>query len=333
MRLAVAITAWLLCASALAGPVRDSTRPRDGKKTPWSQGVSDAAQQRALQLFRDGNVFFEQSKYTEAVAKYELALAAWDHPNIRFNMAICLINMRQPLVAWSHLQQALRFGEAPLGKQHHAEALTYVAVLESSLAELTVKSPQPEVRVMVDGGQVLAGTGAHTMKLLAGKHQLVASRPGYITESRALDLPAGKPVIEAIELRPELVKIRRENYERRWAWWLPWSVAGSSVVLGLAGSGLYLSSRAQMQRYDEAFAQACPIGCEEIPAALQDRKSSAERKSGIAIAMWSVAGGLAITGGVMAFLNRPRRLEDRTAVPMVTVSRDYVGIGISLVLD
>src|SRR5262245_34456368 len=151
-------------------------------------------------------------------------------------MAICLINMRQPLTAWDHLQRALRFGDAPLGKRLYDEGMTYVAVLESSLAQLTVRSLQPGIKVMVDGVEALDGPGEHTMKLLAGKHQLVASRPGYITSSRALDLAAGKPALEQIALVPE--KVRLDNYERRWAWWVPWSVEAGGAVLAIAATGI-----------------------------------------------------------------------------------------------
>jgi len=307
--------------------------------TAWSRGVPEAAQTRALQLFREGNVFLEEGKYTDAVPKYELALSAWDHPNIHFNMAICLINMRQPLAAWNHLQQALRFGDAPLGKQHHAEAMSYVAALDASLAQLTVRSTQPGIRVMVDGAQVLDGPGEHTMRVLAGKHQLVASLPGYATQSRALDLPAGKTTAEQIALVPEKIQVRRENYDRRWPWWAPWAVVGGGVVLGGAGAGIYVAARTELKHYDQAFAAMCPEGCPEstLPADLRARKANATRNSGVAIGMWVAAGVLGITGGVMAVLNRPYKLEERpaarTATPSVTVSRDYVGVGLSLTLE
>jgi hypothetical protein len=331
--------AWILLIVTMAGAVARASPPPKGadKKsaTPWSQGVPETSQKRALQLFQEGNVFFEQAKYTEAVAKYEQALTAWDHPNIRFNMAVCLINMRQPLVAWEHLKQALRFGDAPLGKRLYAEAQTYVAVLESSLAELTVKSTQSDVSVMVDGGQVLTGAGEHTMKLLAGKHQLVATRPGYVTDSRALDLPAGKPTNEQIALVRETVKVERENYERRWKWWLPWAVAGSSVVFGVVGGGVYAGARSQMNQYDSALAQMCPAGCTEaqIPGSLKSQATSARHKSEVAIGLWTGAGAAVITGGVLAILNRPRKMEERRLVLTPAVSRDYVGVGLSLVLE
>ena len=335
MRLCVVIAAVCLVATAAVPTLRAEPRP----VTAWSRGVPEAAQVRALQLFREGNVFLEQGKYTEAMPLYERALSVWDHPNIRFNLAVCLINMRQPLAAWNHLQQALRFGDAPLGKRLHAEGMTYVAVLEASLAQLTIRSTQPGIRVMVDGAQVLDGPGEHTMKVLAGKHQMVASRPGYTTQSRALDLPAGKTSAEQIALAPEKIEVRRDNYDRRWPWWVPWAVTVGGVALGGAGAGIYVAARTERDRYDRAFAAMCPEGCPEstLPADLRARGANALRNSRVAIGMWITAGVLGITGGVMAVLNRPYRIEDRTgprtATPSVTVSRDYVGLGLSLTLE
>ncbi|MFN0245633.1 MAG: tetratricopeptide repeat protein [Kofleriaceae bacterium] len=302
--------------------------------TPWSEGVTPAAQEAALALFQTGNVYFEQAKYTEAVERYEKALSAWDHPNIRFNMAVCFINMRQPLAAWDHLKNALRFGEPPLGKKLFADAQSYLAVLEASLGELTVKSAQPDVKIEIDGVQFLVGVGQKTTRLLAGKHQLVATRPGYITDSRALDLPAGTPVTEVISLTKTTfaVEVRRENYERRWGWWTPWAVTGIGLALGLTGTFLYVSARRDIEDYDRALLRECPAGCldSDIPESLKDRETAAKRKSGVAIVTWSAAGGLALIGGVMAILNRPRKTEERRPTPTVTITPGYVGAGFSV---
>ena len=323
----------VLLATLIASPLHaDSKKPRP--VTPWSEGVTPAAQDQALELFQAGNIFFEQAKYTEAVDRYEKALAAWDHPNIRFNMAVCLINMRQPLAAWDHLTKALRFGEKPLGKKLFADAHSYLAVLEASLGELTVKSDQPDVKIEVDGVQLLVGVGEKTTRMLAGKHQLVATRPGYVTDSRALDLPAGKPLTEVITLKPVTVEVQvhRENYERRWRWWVPWVVTGSGLALGLSGTLVYLSARSDIKEYDRLLAQTCPAGCADdaVPTWLVNRETAARRKSGVAIGMWGAAGVLALTGGVMAILNRPRKLEERAPMPVVTITPDHVEVGFSV---
>jgi hypothetical protein len=326
-----AFACTVLC--ALAAPGSALADGKD-KPTPWSTGVSATKQKAALKIFQVGNKYFEASKYTDAAAEYEKALKLWDHPNIRFNLVICLIHMRQPLVAWDHLQAAMRFGEAPLGKRLYADAQTYVALLDESLADLTVEATQPDVVVMLDGEQLLIGPKSITLRVLAGTHQLVATKDGFTTDSRALNLPAGEPSTVAIELVPERTKVveERVNYERRWRWWVPWTVAGAGIAVGLGGLGVYLSARADMKKYDRLLAEDCPVGCtdDQISPGLQSLERSASRRGKIAIGMWIGGGAVALTAGVMAILNRPRKMEERRVTPTVTVSPDYVGAGLSL---
>ena len=139
--------------------------------------------------------------------------------------------------------------------------------------------------------------------------------------------------MEQIALLPETVQ--RENYERRWPWWVPWSVEGASVALGIAATGIYVSARTEMKHYDQALQQMCPMGCNDadIPAVLKARAANARRNSGVAIGMWVGAGAVAIGGGVMAVMNRPLKLEGRTATPSLMVTRDYVGAGLSFTLE
>lgn len=332
LAIAIAIT-WLVTA------VGASTARAEGRGTqsskPWATGVSEANQRRALQLFEAGNTLLEEKKYSDALDRYEQALKFWDHPSIRYNMAICFMNMRQPLAAWEHLEQALRFGAAPLSKQLYTDAMTHRATLEASLAVLTVKATQPNVKVAVDGDQVVVSPGEKVLRLLAGRHQLVATGPGLETDSRVLDLPAGEPVIADIRLKREKVRVERqverENYERRWRWWLPWAVAGGGIASGLIGGGFYLVARSDMRSYDRDLAAACPDGCTaaQIPPALGQRATSARRLSGVGIGFMAVGGAALLVGGTMGYLNRPQKVEGHNPQPIVSISRDYVGAGIA----
>jgi hypothetical protein len=112
-------------------------------------------------------------------------------------------------------------------------------------------------------------------------------------------------------------------------------VAGSSIALGLAGGGFYLAARSDIDDYDRELAEMCPSGCadDQIPTSLKEKERAGRNKSGVAIGLWSLGGALAITGGVMAILNRPRLHRERRARPLVTVSPDYIGLGVALDLD
>jgi hypothetical protein len=338
MRLGIAaFAAFAVCAVLVGGIAGPGAAYADRDDKPWEHGVSAEKQKRALKIFQAGNELFEQSKYTDAVVQYEKALAAWDHPKIRFNLALCLVHMRQPMPAWEHMKQALRFGDAPLGAKLYADAMTYMALLEQSLAQITVSSEQPDVRVMLDGKELFTGPHAVTLRVLAGPHQLVATRDGYTTDTRALALPAGEKTAVAIELLPVEVKVvnERVNYERRWSWWLPWTVLGGGIALGVAGTGAYLWGNSTMRDYDEALAVACPVGCrpDEIPPDLAAAKDRAERRNAVGVGLLITGGVVAITAGVMAVMNRPRPTEERGVTPTVTWSPDFVGGGLSFAFE
>jgi hypothetical protein len=314
--------------------------PKDARKSskePWKDGVSAEAQKEALALFEEGNRLYEKVQYTEAVSKYEEALTKWDHPSIRLNLAVCLLRMRQPLLAFDNLTQALRYGDAPLGDQTFKEANAYMDTLQGLLAQVAITIVQPDVKVMLDGTQIMVGQGTKTIRVLPGMHQLVATKDGYDTDSRALNLPAGKVTNQELNLKKVkvTVEIHRENYERKYPWWVSWAGAGGGVAIGLIGTALYAHARTERSRYDNELLGMCPAGCTQdmIPSSLTNEEKSARRLSGVGIAMW-VGGGAIVLGAVgLAIINRPFKVEEHKVTPALTVSKDQVGFGLSFVLD
>src|SRR5262245_25248836 len=92
-----------------AQPASDST----SEKRPWADGVAAAAQARALAIYEEGNALFGENQFAQALVKYREGLAIWDHPMIRHNIAICLLELDQPVEALEHLEKALAFGQGP----------------------------------------------------------------------------------------------------------------------------------------------------------------------------------------------------------------------------
>jgi len=339
------VTAAVL-ACAFVAPVRADPkgghRPTDAPKkgdsdAPWAKGVSQQRQDQAIALFGKGNDMLGQERYTDALPLYLQALKLWDHPSIRYNMALCLIHMLQPLEAYDNLTQAMRYGEAPLGPGLFKQAKDFQSALQSSLAQIAVTVIQPDVKVTLDGKPITADQGTTTISTLAGPHQLVATKPGFETEQRSLNLPAGKVTREEVTLKEagkDRIVTIRENYERRWSWWFPWSVAGGGVLLGLVGGGVYLDARHKINNYDAALARDCPAGCtsDMIGSSLSQEARTARRLSQVAIGMWVVAGAAIVTGGALSVINRPQKMEEHKVTPMMTVSKDQVSLGVSFVL-
>jgi hypothetical protein len=72
---------------------------KDRQSRPWAASVSARDQAIARELYGAGNQEFVESRYAPALKKYREAITHWDHPAIRFNMAVALINLERPVEA------------------------------------------------------------------------------------------------------------------------------------------------------------------------------------------------------------------------------------------
>jgi len=200
MRASLAIILALVLAPALAVARPKPTPPPAPPPVarPWADGVSPEQQTEALKIFKDGNALFAESQHAAALAKYREALKVWDHPAIRYNAAVALINLDQPLVADGELDAAMRFGEAALGGETYKQALLYKKLLNGQLADLDVSCSEPGAEVRLDGQLLFVAPGKKTQRMLPGAHSLVARQSGYLTETRSLVLPPGRRSDETI---------------------------------------------------------------------------------------------------------------------------------------
>lgn len=276
---------------------------------PWAQGVAADAQANALELYRQGNEQFEQAHYLEALAKYEVALQSWDHPSIRYNAAVCLMNLGRTDEAYENLMAALRFGGEPLSADLQRQAHTYELLLAGQLGELEVQCKEPGANVMLDGNALLDCPGAKSRRLKAGRHQVVAQKPGYETDSRAIELAPGKKTTLVLELK---VAGTKGHLERRWNKWLPWGVLSAGAVFGIAAVPLFLNARSDRDAWDTQLTTYCPSGCDPTMldamqrARLDELESTKQRSATITyVAIGVGAVGIA-AGFTMVLLNQPK---------------------------
>jgi hypothetical protein len=303
-RIDAAMTARILVLASVIFSLPASAE--DGLERPWAVGVEPEQQQRALAIFDEGNALFLSSKYSAALGRYRDALSLWDHPGIHYNAAVCLINLDQPLEAYEHLEKALAFGAAPLGDENNAQALLYKKLLSAQLAELHVVCAEPGAQVMLDGSLLFTAPGELTLRLRPGAHQLVARKSGLLTESRALQLPAGQLTREDVKLSAITATPMRSV--RRWEVWMPWVVLGGGVLVAAVGVPFAIDAAANMSTFDEEVNRLCASGCNEaeLPASVIEARERAETESGIALAALVGGGALAAAGVVLLLMNQPQ---------------------------
>jgi hypothetical protein len=304
MRVACALVALLLAAG------------RADADEPWKQGVTPEQMATAQKLLEEGNALFLERDHAGARAKYQQALAAWDHPAIRFNLVRTLIPLDRIVEAYDNLELALKYGAAPLEENVYAEALAYQKLLANQIASVIVACKQSGVTVTLDGQPLLTCPGSQRHRVLPGQHQIVAKKPGFLTHTVEVVALGGRR--ETVELRVEpLGEVGR--IEHRWRTWVPFDVMGTG--LGVAGIGAlvqYMASSDHDRYYSLVGRECAPLGC--APGYEQDLKDRAILENRIAIATIGVGAATLVTGGVMLYLNRARTVYTQDAQPPVVVA-------------
>jgi hypothetical protein len=298
----------LLAARANAEPAVEPAAPADAEEhRPWAAGVSKAEQETALALYKSGNREFAESRFAQALAKYREAIRHWDHPAIRFNMAVCLINLDQPVEAMEDLERSLVFGDGPLGSDAYAQGLTYRKLLDAQLAHLKIECGEPGTQITLDGKYRFTAPGPLDEIVLPGEHQVVATRAGFVTVTRTLVLVAGKRTrydVPPLEVRVAAWMVRR------WPVWVPWLVLAGGAAAVAGGAQSYSAARANFASYDRDVTAHCPNGCDASMLAgypdLREHRSRGDIEQVVALSLF-VAGGAAIVAGTIGLLfNEPR---------------------------
>jgi tetratricopeptide (TPR) repeat protein len=276
---------------------------------PWAKDVPEPKQREAEKLFDEGNDLFAKQAHAPAMEKYRAALALWDHPLIQFNMAVTLIRLDRTLEAAEALEKALRYRETPFKPELYQQALDYQAVLKNTLGFVEVSCDQSGASITLDGKAWFNCPDTQKVRVPVGEHTIVGDKAKYLPVNRRLVVAGGATVTERIELEPLETAIKLEYPYKRW---IPWTVTAGGAAIGLAGLGVWLAGRGQMNSFKQNFDRDCAMGCEkdlsEHPA-LRDQRDSAELKGTIGIAMMVAGGATAVGGFVFAMVfNQPKRI-------------------------
>jgi hypothetical protein len=313
-----AVSGAIACMLGMAGqpahaqlaPTTQSTPSAPGapqiEPRPWAAGVPASEQAAAIELYVAGNREFTESRFPQALARYKEAIRHWDHPAIRFNMAVCLINLDQPLEAHDNLEHSLAYGEPPLGPDAYGQAVTYRRLLAGQLSRLTIRCKEPGMRVSVDGKPLFTGPGAFDQIVMPGPHQVVAAKAGFLTDSKTLVAVAGK--VTPYEVHAMAI-VAAPTMVRRWAAWLPWAVFASGGAFVAGGAWSYSAAAHNFDRYDQIVAARCAQRCSaETLASYSDLRRYQDRGNAEQVAAFSlfVVGGAAVLGGIVGLiLNQP----------------------------
>lgn len=286
------------------GLIADSEPLGDG---PWADGVSLKNQRRAYALFIEGNALMKDAFPAKASVQYLEALAIWEHPAVYFNLAMAQRLLDKPVAAHRSLRRAMRHGEGPIGAQKYLHAQRTLETLESTLGRIEIISPEAEAQVTIDGKVVLEGAGKTDVVVRVGSHQVSASKPGRIPFAESVEVSAG----EIVRVMPELRFDSRLETQRRWARWVPYSVAGASAIVFAGAALLESRSASRFDEYDRRFKELCPTGCQQnlLPDEVTDIEGRAETLRTGAIMTYTLGTAVLASAAVLLYMNRAQKVE------------------------
>ena len=339
--LALAVLVYLLFADSGVSFAQPS--PDD---LGWPADCASLDQREAARKrFLAGNQLLEDGVYPRAVTEYNAAIALCAHPAFYYNLAIAQIALERPLDAHDSLQHAIAHGPGPIGPDKYEHARRYLELLERQQSRIDVSCNQPGARVTLNGELLFVGPGREQRLVRPGRHQLVASKPGALPDTRELALSPGE------QQRFNLVVTLMDEGERvrRWPAWKPWVVVAAGTAVAAGGVTFHVLASRSFAAFDRDFADlGCaspPVegdatnGCSgsDVDPGLQSQLDRARWQKRIATGLYAVGGAALAAGIVLVYWNRPQLVpvteSARTARARLQAGFTSHGLGASLVIS
>ena len=190
MKRSVAVTAFALAVMA-GGNVHAQGAPR-------SPALRESLSDEAGAKFDEGSRLYRASEFAPAREAFLAAHAKSGDRRILYNVAVCDKSLGRYARAIAMLRTSLVSTDRPLPADYTQRVSETIATLSRYVAFATLDSPVPGVSFSVDGEEVRENPVA----LDTGSHSVSASKEGYESASKKIDVKAGDTTRVTLPLEP-----------------------------------------------------------------------------------------------------------------------------------
>jgi hypothetical protein len=283
-----------------------------------------APEKQAEKHFKAGVKFFNSDKFEKALKEFEASYAIYAHWKIRFNIGLCLVELKRDLEAAGQFQAFIEEGGIEVSADQLKEANELLGELKKKLGTLTLTGPSGPWDVTIDGnlkegvkeGQdIILSTGPHSIEVAAGGKTLMEKEvelEAGKTQSLAVPLPETKKadkaeakpgkapakavVEEETAKKPEKGSTSAEGKKRNGAMWgAGWGLFAAGVAalaVGGAMGGLEKKESDLMKDAEDDYMEGFGTLTAEQLEEIKDRRDSHYDKSRtFYFAMWGLLGG------------------------------------------
>lgn len=292
----------------------------------WADDQTAALKAQARSLFEEARALTAQSRYAEALPKFEESQRLDPGIGTKFYLADCLEHLGRYASAWVfYMEVADEADEAKMAERSEYAKKRADVLLPKLTRMVIVLSDDvkaiPGIEVRRDGVVVRSGQWGTPVPVDAGKHTVAVGAPSKRSWETTVEatgegavitvtIPALKedgasaPSVSPAAAEPPASNHRTPEAERS-AWGVQRAVAVGVGGLGLVGLGVGIGLGLDAAgRVDAAKAEcndATPAVCTPKGAELLDGAKTAGTVSTIGF----IAGGVLVAGGVVLFLTSP----------------------------
>jgi PEGA domain len=222
---------------------------------------------------------------------------------------------------------------AELNAEQRARIERRIERLRGLTGVIVVDATQPGIVLTFDGEALGKAPVHREIRVMPGKHVVVATLTGHVPVSPTVEIRAGQTVPVAIHLDPVPLRVEVDSARevRPLPAWLPWSTLGAGLLMAGAGYFTLRDAGRDADAFDAQLRDGW--GTEQLAAPLADDPllERAHRKQVIGVSLAVSGGAIALTGAVLALVNRPR-IEVLRRVPRVVLGAHgfLVGFGFEL---
>jgi hypothetical protein len=310
-----------------------------GGRVHAQSGDSNATAER---LFNEARELVKANRWADACPKFEASLREDPALGTRLNLATCYEHLGWLARAWGlyHESSGLADKAGDVERRDYAQA--QAAALEPRLARLAISAPaDPPAGFSVtrDGAALDAGALGIAVYVDPGRHEIVASAPGFAAFTKVVTVAAGKtetlaiPRLTTAAASPGGAKLPSDDTGATTA---PVPSTRTYLAIGVGaigvatvGVGLVFGANARANLGDAKALCGDKLVCQGDETYKLGQQLIHDARSKATISTVLVAtGGAAIIAGAVLYFTRPAARETRAATVVPVAHERGAGLAI-----
>jgi hypothetical protein len=320
--------AALVCAAVVTTPVAANAQPAPAPPVPAPAAAVPETVEQARSHFAHGVKLYEEEDYRAALIEFSRAYELAPNWAVLYNVGQSHYQLRDYPNALRTMEKYVKEGGEQIGKDRRAEVDREMDELRGRVAHVSLTVNIPGAELTLDDAAIGKTPLTELVLVGAGRHKLAASKSGYVTATKVLDIAGGDNLTIALELTSEEARSAASQPA------LPASAPNylaTGVFMGLGVAGIAVGAIFGVATIGNksSLNGACDPTTKLCPSSEQGDIDAFSRNGAISTAGFGVGVvGLALgTYFLVHELGKGHAAPDASPPPKSAMVRPWLGIG------